>query len=266
MTPEPIPTIAEMTEAADRITRLGQIVRDGNLAYTGDTANDLMRAAGAVDFLVRQADVAAVLAGHDPDEPESETGARDVAEKARHLIDQDVRYGRGGVAARSTVIDLAGLVEQLAACVTCHIEDNERIPAKVNELVLRVESLEGRTSAIEEEAENLNARDRLAALEDERSDEVETRSPEWQEAYDQGWTAALAARDAEDAHAAHLSITAGCAACAAEAAEDEPDLADAGAVLDRIARLLDGREWTGEDIEIVAQIVRATGRQIGDPK
>jgi hypothetical protein len=35
--------------------------------------------------------------------------------------------------------------------------------------------------------------------------------------------------------------------------------------LDTIADLLDGREWSVEDLDTVAEIVRDTGREIRDP-
>lgn len=39
---------------------------------------------------------------------------------------------------------------------------------------------------------------------------------------------------------------------------------DAGA-LDRIAALMDGREWDDETLEHVAEILRASGRQVREP-
>lgn len=203
----------------------------------------------------------------DPDEPESETGARDVAERALALS-RDLPQQAAWMTPATTTADLAAMVAQLAAAVTCYIEDNERqVTDHTQALTMdhgRIDSLERRVSAIEEEAENLNARDRLAALEDERSDEVETRSPEWQEAYDQGWTAALAARDAEDDHDSHDVYVTGCEACDDDRAE-APVLTDEAA-LARIASLC-GLGWgRGSDLALIAEVVKATGRVIGEPR
>ena len=41
---------------------------------------------------------------------------------------------------------------------------------------------------------------------------------------------------------------------------------DESSALDSIHAVLDGREWSSEDLETVARIVEATGREVNPPR
>lgn len=126
----------------------------------------------------------ALLHGDD-DEPETETGAREVHHAAKALATQAPWPG---------TVAVADLVAQLAACVTCYIEDNEHRLA-THELsnsadVTRLAELEdyvrgGHASSVARRLDALERNERTVV-----APEVETRDATWTEAYDQGYEAA----------------------------------------------------------------------------
>jgi hypothetical protein len=172
----------------------------------------------------------------DDDEPESESGARDVHERAMRMLHARGRSIADTIpTAGDPISAMAGMVAQLAACVTCYIEDNERrlaaheisnagdvtrlanleqwrvaaehgtdgpwdTLAKLRRRLDRAEGVLDRLANLERVVEAVKGQvrteddgcvieqlhHRLRAVE---AGTVDTRSPAWQEAYDQGYEA-----------------------------------------------------------------------------